>query len=194
MAQANLKRVIQEIEDLRVHGLLYSAKDDTFLNQVSANGTKAPLGSGDRDVSVETFLPADMAAHVGLLGHGGIRDSKKQFCTNCTCCTSERHTPLRLIRVDAMPPWVCSPMLMICTPSSSWQSTLGGMLLACSLVKSFRSASSLTGQCRFQGGASHRTPSLQLRLRLRLQRLLLTEGGAHQGFNTTKGMVRVMIP
>ena len=101
MAQENLKRVIQEIEDLRVHGLRYSAKYDTFLNQVSANGTKAPLGSGDRDVSVESFLPADMAAHVGLLGHGGIRDSKKQFCTNCTCCTSERHTPLRLIRVDA---------------------------------------------------------------------------------------------
>jgi hypothetical protein len=101
MAQENLKRVIQEIEDLRVHGLRYSAKYDTFLNQVSANGTKAPLGIGDRDVSVESFLPADMAAHVGLLGHGGIRDSKKQFCTNCTCCTSDRHTPLRLIRVDA---------------------------------------------------------------------------------------------
>jgi hypothetical protein len=30
---------------------------------------------------------------------------------------------------------------------------------------------------------------LQLRLRLRLQRLLLTEGVTHQGFNTTKGML-----
>jgi hypothetical protein len=101
MVQENLKRVLEEIEDLRVHGLRYSAKHDTFLNQVSADGTKAPLESGDRDVSVEAFLPADMAAHVGLLGHGGIRDSKKQFCTNCTCCMSERHTPLRLTRVDA---------------------------------------------------------------------------------------------
>ena len=45
MAQANLKRVIQEIEDLRVHGLRYSAKHDTFLNKVSANGTKAHLES-----------------------------------------------------------------------------------------------------------------------------------------------------
>ncbi len=60
-----------------MHGLRYSAKHDTFLNQVLTNGTKAPLGSGDQDVSVDTFLPSDMAAHVGLLGHWGIRDSKK---------------------------------------------------------------------------------------------------------------------
>ena len=86
---------------LQQHGLRYSAKHDTFLNQVLPDGTKAPLESGDRDVRVEVVVPADMAAHVGLLGHGGIRDSKKQFCTNCTCCMSERHTPLCLIRLYA---------------------------------------------------------------------------------------------
>ena len=101
MAQENLMRVFKELKDLLVHGLRYSAKHDTFLNQVLPDGTKAPLESGDRDVRVEVVVPADMAAHVGLLGHGGIRDSKKQFCTNCTCCMSERHTPLCLIRLDA---------------------------------------------------------------------------------------------
>ena len=100
MAQVNLKKCLEEIEELRVHGLRYSAKMDTFLNQVSSNGTKAPLTSGDRDMHVDMVLPADMAAHVGLLGHGGVRDSKKQFCTNCTCCLSERHTPLCLVKVE----------------------------------------------------------------------------------------------
>jgi hypothetical protein len=100
MAQENLVRVIKELQDLQQHGLRYSAKHDTFLNQAAPDGTKAPLESGDRDVHMEVVVPADMAAHVGLLGHGGIRDSKKQFCTNCTCCMSERHTPLCLIRVD----------------------------------------------------------------------------------------------
>jgi hypothetical protein len=42
---------------------------------------------------VDMVLPADMAAHVSLLGEGGVRDSKKEFCTNCMCCLSERHSP-----------------------------------------------------------------------------------------------------
>jgi hypothetical protein len=101
MAQENLTRCLKEIQDLVKFGLRYTAEHDTFLNQVAPDGTKASLKSGDRDVRVDMVLPADMAAHVGLLGHGGVRDSKKQFCTNCTCCLSERHTPLHLVQVDA---------------------------------------------------------------------------------------------
>ena len=46
MAQENLMRVIKELQDLQQHGLRYSAKHDTFLNQVAPDGTKAPLESG----------------------------------------------------------------------------------------------------------------------------------------------------
>jgi hypothetical protein len=101
LVQANFSQILEELEDVREHGLRYTATEDTFLKQVDRNGTKAPLKSGDRDVAVELVLPSDMAAHVGLLGHGGIRDSNQHFCTNCTCCKTQRHTPLRLMRVDA---------------------------------------------------------------------------------------------
>jgi len=99
MVQRNMKRILDEIEDLRVHGLRYSAEKDTFLNQVGQSGEKAPLKSGDRDVGLDMFLPADMAAHIGLFGHGGTRDSDKHFCTHCTCSMSKRHTPNCLVRV-----------------------------------------------------------------------------------------------
>ncbi len=86
LVQANFIQIIEELEDLREHGLRYTAKKDTFLKQVDRNRTKEPLKAGDQDVIVDLVLPADMAAHVGLLGQGGIRDSNQHFCTNCTCC------------------------------------------------------------------------------------------------------------
>jgi hypothetical protein len=99
MVQRNMKRILDEIEDLRVHGLRYSAEKDTFLNQVGQSGEKAPLKSGDRDVGLDMFLPADMAAHIGLFGHGGTRDSDKHFCTHCACSMLKQHTPHCLVRV-----------------------------------------------------------------------------------------------
>ena len=85
MVQRNMMRILAEIQDLRVHGLRYSAEHDTFLNQVGENGVKAPLKSGDRDVGLDWVLPADTAAHIGLFRHGGTQDSNKHFCTHCTC-------------------------------------------------------------------------------------------------------------
>ena len=75
MVQENLRRIIDEIEEIHQHGLRYTAATDTFLNQVKPKGENAPLESGDRDVQVDMVLPADMAAHIGLRGQGGIRDS-----------------------------------------------------------------------------------------------------------------------
>ncbi len=47
----------------------------------------------------------DTAAQVGLLGHGGIRDSDVCTCvhfgTHCECLESDRHRPLCLVRVEA---------------------------------------------------------------------------------------------
>jgi hypothetical protein len=100
MVHRNMLQVLKEIEDLRVHGLRYSAEHDTFLNQVGQGGVKAPLKSGDRNVGLDMVLPADMAAHIGLFGHGGTRDSNKHFCTHCTCHMSERHMPHCLVRVQ----------------------------------------------------------------------------------------------
>jgi hypothetical protein len=99
MVHENLRRIIEEIEDIHLHCLLYMAAGDTFLNQVGSNGEKEPLKCWDRDIQVDWVLPADMAAHVGLLGHGGIRDSDEHFCTHCKCLKSDRHRPLCLFRV-----------------------------------------------------------------------------------------------
>ncbi len=55
----------------------------------------------DRDIQVDWVLPADMAAHVCLLGHGGIRDSDEHFCMHCKCLKSDRHRPLCLFQVQA---------------------------------------------------------------------------------------------
>ena len=41
MVQRNMMQILAEIQDLRVHGLRYSAEHDTFLNQVGENGVKA---------------------------------------------------------------------------------------------------------------------------------------------------------
>jgi hypothetical protein len=101
MVQENLRRIIDEIEEIHQHGLRYTAATDTFLNQVKPKGEKAPLESGDRDVQLDMVLPADMAAHIGLMGQGGIRDSDEQFCTHCGCLKSDRHRPLCLVRVEA---------------------------------------------------------------------------------------------
>ncbi len=103
LVQANFDRIIEELEELQAHVLRYTAEKDTFLKQVARDGTKEPLKRNDWDIAVELILPSDMAAHVGLLGHGGIRESNQHhdFCTNCTCCKSQRHTPLCLTRVDA---------------------------------------------------------------------------------------------
>ena len=94
MVQRNMMRIFAEIEELLVNGLHYSAEHDTFLNQVGENGDKSPMKSGDQDVGLDWVMPADMAAHIGLFGHGGTRDSNKHFCTHCTCHMSERHKPL----------------------------------------------------------------------------------------------------
>ncbi len=43
MVQRNMKRILDEIEDLRVHGLRYSAEKDTFLNQGRAEWREGAL-------------------------------------------------------------------------------------------------------------------------------------------------------
>jgi hypothetical protein len=42
MTQANLKKCLEEIQELWVHGLRYSAKMDTFLNQDRQMGPRHP--------------------------------------------------------------------------------------------------------------------------------------------------------
>ena len=95
--QANLDKVLEEIEDLRARGLRYCAKEDTFVGQ----DPSAPLESGDRNVEVEFFLPADMCSHFGLFGHGGGRDPTKCFCTHCKCRMDQRHTLFQLVRLPS---------------------------------------------------------------------------------------------
>jgi hypothetical protein len=95
--QANLDKVLEEIEDLRARGLRYCAKEDTFVGQ----DPSAPLESGDRKVEVEFFLPADMCSHFGLFGHGGGRDPTKCFCTHCKCRMDQRHTLFQLVRLPS---------------------------------------------------------------------------------------------
>ena len=57
--QANLEKVMEEIEDVLVRGLRYCAKADTFVGQDPG----AELESGDRNVTVDFFMPADMCSH-----------------------------------------------------------------------------------------------------------------------------------
>jgi hypothetical protein len=97
--RANLTEVLKEIKELEEHGIRYTASKGTFLGQVGPKGEKEPLQEGDRDVKVEFQMPADMAAHVGLFGHGGLHDKNKHFCTHCKCAVTERHTPFSLVRV-----------------------------------------------------------------------------------------------
>ena len=91
--QANLEKVMEEIEDVRSRGLRYCAKEDTFVGQ----DPTAPLERGDRNVEVEFFMPADMCSHFGLFGHGGGRDPTKCFCTHCKCRMDQRHTLFQLV-------------------------------------------------------------------------------------------------
>ena len=95
--QANLDKVMEEIEDVRDRGLRYCAKADTFVGQ----NPDAPLESGDRKVEVEFFVPADMCSHFGLFGHGGGRDPTKCFCTHCKCRMDQRHTLFQLVRLPS---------------------------------------------------------------------------------------------
>jgi hypothetical protein len=157
----NLKKFLTEIEELRLHELRYSAKMNTFLNQVSSDGTKDPLKSGDWDMRVEIVLPADMAAHAGLLGNGVVRDSDKQFCTNCTCCLSE-HTPLCLVKVVTDTTVGALAAAYDMHPDLFLALNSGRDPAACSSGRSLRNASSLTRQFLFQGGGAHRQKFLQL--------------------------------
>jgi hypothetical protein len=93
--QANLGKVMEEIEDVRVRGLRYCASADTFVGQ----DPDQPLKDGDRNVAVEFFMPADMCSHFGLFGHGGGRDPTKCFCTHCKCRMDQRHTLFQLVRL-----------------------------------------------------------------------------------------------
>jgi len=95
--QANLDKVLEEIEDVQARGLRYSASEDTFVGQ----DPTAPLEKGDRNVAVEFFMPADMCAHFGLFGHGGGRDPTKCFCTHCKCRMDQRHTLFQLVRLPS---------------------------------------------------------------------------------------------
>jgi hypothetical protein len=100
--QANLEKVLEEIEDVLPvsRGLRYCAKEDSFVGQDAA----APLESGDQNVEVEFFMPVDMCAHFGLFGHGWGRDPTKCFCTHCRCryCRmDQRHTLVQLIRLPS---------------------------------------------------------------------------------------------
>jgi hypothetical protein len=88
--QANLGKVMEEIEDVRARGLRYCVREDTFVGQ----DPDAPLESGDRNVAVEFFMPADMCSHFRLRylwsrrGEGG---PTKCFCTHCKCRLDQRH-------------------------------------------------------------------------------------------------------
>ncbi len=93
--QANLGKVMEEIEDVRARGLRYCAREDTFVGQ----DPDAPLENGDRNVDVEFFMPADMCSHFGIFGHGGGRDPTKCFCTHCKCRMDQRHTLFQLVRL-----------------------------------------------------------------------------------------------
>jgi hypothetical protein len=95
--QANLDKVMEEIEEVSANGLRYCAKEDTYVGQ----DPKAPLEKDDRNVAVEFFLPADMCSHFGLFGHGGGRDPTKCFCTHCTCRMDQRHTLFQLVRLPS---------------------------------------------------------------------------------------------
>ena len=95
--QANLDKVLEEIEDVRDRGLRYSASEDTFVGQ----DPTAQLEEGDRNVAVEFFMPADMCSHFGLFGHGGGRDPTKCFCTHCKCRMDQRHTLFQLVQLPS---------------------------------------------------------------------------------------------
>jgi len=95
--QANLDKVLEEIEDVRLRGLRYSASEDTFVGQ----DPTAQLEEGDRNVAVEFFMPADMCSHFGLFGHGGGRDPTKCFCTHCKCRMDQRHTLFQLVQLTS---------------------------------------------------------------------------------------------
>ena len=94
--QANMERVLQDIEDVRERGLRYSQENDAYLGQ----DPDAELKPGDRQVAVEFLMPADMCALFGLFGHGGGRDPHECFCTHCHCKLNERHRPFSLVRLE----------------------------------------------------------------------------------------------
>jgi hypothetical protein len=95
--QANLEKVLEEIKDVWARCLCYCAIEDTFVGQ----DPDAPLGSGDCNVEVEFFMPADMCSHFGLFGHGGGRDPTKCFCTHCKCHIDQRRTLFQLVRLPS---------------------------------------------------------------------------------------------
>jgi hypothetical protein len=96
--QANLDKVMEEIEDVRNRGLRYCAKADTFVGQ----DPDAPMESGDRKVEVRRAR-----GHVHTLWSlrsrpgGGGRDPTKCFCTHCKCRMDERHTLFQLVRLPS---------------------------------------------------------------------------------------------
>ena len=69
--QANLDKVMEEIEDVRNRGLRYCAKADTFVGQ----NPDAPLESGDRKVEVEFFVPRARTSVSSATEGGGILPS-----------------------------------------------------------------------------------------------------------------------
>ena len=95
--QANLGKVMEEIQDVLDRGLRYCAKADTFVGQDPG----APMESGDRNVAVDFVVPADMCSHFGIFGHGGTRDPTKCFCTHCKCRMDQRHTLFQLVRLPS---------------------------------------------------------------------------------------------
>ena len=97
--QANMTRVVEEVKHILDHGLRYTASLNTFLGQVDNDGTKAAMQDGDRDIKINLVIPADMSAHFSIFGHGGLRDSNKEFCTHCHCKLSQRQTPFILSKV-----------------------------------------------------------------------------------------------
>ncbi len=88
--QANLGKVIKEIEDVLSRGLRYCAREDTFVGQ----DPDAPLESGDRTSQWSSSCPC---SHLGIFGHRRRRDSTKCFCTHCKCLMDQRHTLFQLV-------------------------------------------------------------------------------------------------
>ena len=91
--------VIAEVKEILNNGLRYTASLNTILRQVEAEGTKAAIQGCDMDIKINLVIPADMSTRASIFGHGGLRDSKKEFCTKCHCKLLQRQMPFVLSKV-----------------------------------------------------------------------------------------------
>ena len=71
----NIEPILEEADHLERYGLRYNAELKTYMGQVGKDGSMAEMQEGNRDVKVQVVIPADMAAHVGLLGCGAMRQA-----------------------------------------------------------------------------------------------------------------------